>query len=358
MGKDDLSKMKKSIGYTSEADIDNRIATIEFKLWTESVPLKEEKKYLLEIQELKKNRPKVAKVNALEGNLSALRDGSAGDDLKATVGEINAAMAKHREEKKGIQEKLSALRDERKEKLGDVPQWVDERNKLSEQIGEMVKEKNAIRDEFKAKEREYYNYLNEVRRARQAKQQEERDAWQKERDAQNKIKKAERLEDQPYVAEITLIEQTIKFCETLTQKKGEKAEEEKKETTHNNPDGTEVLMKKEDRDGEYYFAPTAKGKKGKAKKGGGGEGSAKPIKHNAETFRLFDQLKLNAPITTDEVPALLEKLTAQLEDYQQKVKQWEETKEEKKKKILEGLEDEEEEKEEEKEEAKEEAKEE
>merc|ERR1712039_1043367 len=174
MGKDDLSKMKKSIGYTSEADIDNRIATIEFKLWTESVPLKEEKKYLLEIQELTRNRPKVSKVNQLEGNLSALRDGSAGDDLKATVGEINAAMAKHREEKKGIQEKLSALRDQRKEKLGDVPQWVDERNKLSEQIGEMVKEKNAIRDEFKAKEREYYNYLNEVRKIRQEKQQAER----------------------------------------------------------------------------------------------------------------------------------------------------------------------------------------
>merc|ERR1711920_980463 len=223
-----------------------------------------------------------------------------------------------------------------KAKLGDVPQWFDERAKIGEQVQAKVQEKNAIRDEFKAKEREYYQYLAEVRKARQEKVQEERMAWQKERDQQNKIKKAERLEDQPYVAEITLIEQTIKFCETLTQKKGEKAEEEKKETTHNNPDGTEVLMKKEDRDGEYYFAPTAKAPKRRAKKSAGGEGSAKPIKHNAETFRLFDQLKLNAPITTDEVPALLEKLTAQLEDYQQKVKQWEETKEEKKKKILEG----------------------
>merc|ERR1712113_723889 len=125
-------------------------------------------------QQLKKNRPKVSKVNQMEGDLNALRDGSAGSDLKATVQEINAAMAKHREEKKGIQEKLSALRDERKAKLGDVPQWVDERQKLSEAIGEKVKEKNALRDEFKAKEREYYAYLAEVRKARQEKQQEER----------------------------------------------------------------------------------------------------------------------------------------------------------------------------------------
>merc|ERR1712083_176580 len=107
----------------------------------------------------------------------------------------------------------------------------------------------------------------------------------------------------------------------------------------------------------------AKAKKNKGKKGGKAEGSAKPIKHNAETFRLFDQLKLDAPITTDEVPALLEKLEAQLTDYQNKVKVWEETKAEKQRKILEGLDVEEEkeaepEKEEEKEEAKEEDKEE
>merc|ERR1712039_1105013 len=220
---------------------------------------------------------------------------------------------------------------------------------------EKIKEKNAIRDEFKAKEREYYQYLAEVRKARQEKQQEERVAWQRERDQANLVRKAEKLEDQPYVAEITLIEQTIAFCESLTKKKTEAEEQEKKEVEHGDTKGLEVLTKKEDRDDEYFFAPTAKGKKAKGKKGAKAEGSsAKPIKHNAETFRLFDQLKLNAPITTDEVPALLEQLQVKLADFQQKVKVWEETKEEQKKKILAGLDVEEEEKEEEKEEAKEE----
>merc|ERR1712084_193000 len=119
----------------------------------------------------------------------------------------------------------------------------------------------------------------------------------------------------PFVAEITLIEQTIAFCESLTKKKAESEEQEKKEVEHGDTKGLEVLMKKEDRDEEYYYAPTAKGKKGKKAKGAKAEGSAKPIKHNAETFRLFDQLKLNAPITTDEVPALLEQLEAQLAEY-------------------------------------------
>merc|ERR1712060_73098 len=285
------------------------------------------------IQELKRNRPKVAKVNQLEGNMGALRDGTSGSDLKATVGEINAAMAKHREEKKGIQEKLSALRDERKAKLGDVPQWVEERQKLSEEIGEKVKEKNAIRDEFKVKERAYYQYQAEVRRARQEKQQEERMAWQKERDQLNKVKKAEKLEDQPYVAEITLIEQTIAFCNSLTQKKAEDKKEEKKEIAHNNPDGYEVLAKKGEE--EEFFMMPSKAKKAKGKKPGKAEGNAKPIKHNAETFRLFDQMKLDAPITTDDIPALLEKLEEQLEMYKGKVKTWEEKRDEMKRKILE-----------------------
>merc|ERR1712151_175012 len=83
-----------------------------------------------------------------------------------------------------------------------------------------------------------------------------------------------------------------------------------------------VLLKKEDREDEFYMMPL-KGKKSKGKKGGKAEASAKLIKHNAETFRLFDQLKLDAPITTDEVPALLEKLEGKLADYQEKVRVWE-----------------------------------
>merc|ERR1740129_1792279 len=53
-----LSKMKKSIGYTSESAIDDRIAEIDLWLRTETFTLKQEKDYLKEIQELKRNRPK------------------------------------------------------------------------------------------------------------------------------------------------------------------------------------------------------------------------------------------------------------------------------------------------------------
>merc|ERR1712039_970575 len=89
-------------------------------------------------------------------------------------------------------------------------------------------------------------------------------------------------------------------------------------------------------------------KKSKGSKPKGKEAS-KPIKHNAVTFKLFDQLKLDAPITLDDIPPTLEKLEAELVKFEAKVADWEKTKEEKKAKILAG-EDEEEEKAESKEE--------
>merc|ERR1712187_1026419 len=112
--------------------------------------------------------------------------------------------------------------------------------------------------------------------------------------------------------------------------------EEKKETVHNNKDGEVVLSKKEARADAWYFCPTKK--KGAPKKGkaSGDDSAKKPIKHNAETFKLFDTLGLEAPITVADVPPLIEKLEKHMETYQEKVKGWEDHKEEMKRKIQEG----------------------
>merc|ERR1712060_954756 len=112
-------------------------------------------------------------------------------------------------------------------------------------------------------------------------------------------------------------------------------EEEKKDIEHKNMDGLQVLGKKDERD-EFWFEPT-KAKKSKGSKTKGKEaGAAKPIKHNAVTFKLSDELKLDAPITLDDIPPTLEKLEAKLVEYEAKVADWEKNKEERKAKILAG----------------------
>merc|ERR1719431_1394705 len=204
---------------------------------------------------------------------------------------------------------------------------------MHKQIQELIKERNTVKDEFRQKERDYNAYKNELRNARMEKMAEERNAREAEFAKARRLKMAEKLDTQPHIQEITLVEQTILFCKNLVAAKGPEKEEERKEIEHNNPDGTQVLARKEDRE-EFYFVPTAKKKSKGKNKSSKGEAS-KAIKHNAATFSLFDALKVDAPITTDDIPATLEKLEAKLDEYTEKVKQWEEQREELKRKILE-----------------------
>lgn len=325
-----LNKMKKTIGFKSEADIDERIASLEFKMWTDTISLKEEKEMLKEMQELRKNRPKVSQVNKME---DSLQNHDTGRSYKEQIEVCNQQIMVFREAKKQVQEEFSQLMEGRKEQLGDLPKIYEQRDELGKQIQELIKERNVVKDEFRQKEREYNAYRNELRNARMEKVAEERSAREAEFAKARRLKMAEKLDTQPHIQEITLIEQTMLFCKNLVASKGPEKEEEKKEIAHDNPEGTQVLAKKEDRE-EFYFVPTAKKKKGK-NKSAKADSASKAIKHNAATFGLFDSLKLDAPITTDDIPATLEKLEAKLTEYQEKVKEWELQREELKRKILE-----------------------
>lgn len=328
-----LSKMKKSIGYSSEAAIDDRIADIELWLRTETMTLKEEKDYLKEIQELKKNRPKVGQVSKMEDSLASRDTGS---NLRESINTVNEEMALYRDGKRQVSQALSALNEGRKEQLGDLPKYIEERDEIGKKIKAEMDKRNALRDEFRQKERDFNAWRNEQRRMRQDKINEDRAAKQAEWEMTQRMRKAEAMDQQPYVAEITLLEQTILFCKKLVQEKGPEQQEVKKETTHTNPEGTEILLSKDNREEEFYYAPTAVKKKGKSKNKGAKEGGAKPIKHNAETFKLFDQLQVSAPITTADIPEKLEQLEAKLTVYNDKVKAWEKDRDELKQKILAG----------------------
>merc|ERR1712072_1341525 len=218
------------------------------------------------------------------------------------------------QERSKISEQLKALNEERNSKMGDLPDLINEREELGKQIQEKIKERNEIKRERKEAEDLHYKYKQEVRRLKQERANEDRVKRQKEYEERKRLREADKLDEQPYVQEIALVEQCMAFCKSLTATKGPAEKEEKKEVEYDLPKGAEVLKKKGE-DEEFYFAPTARTKKGKSKPKKE-ESSSKPIKHNAETFNLFDKLELDAPITSDDVPALVEKLEAKLVEYE------------------------------------------
>merc|ERR1719326_417355 len=100
--KDALKKMKGSVGFTSEAEIDKKIADIEFTMWTNSISLKEEKKYLDEIKELKRSKPKVSKLKGMEAEMENKPKGSNTEALRAEIQQQSSDIKEAKEQKKLI----------------------------------------------------------------------------------------------------------------------------------------------------------------------------------------------------------------------------------------------------------------
>merc|ERR1712072_459678 len=86
----------------------------------------------------------------------------------------------------------------------------------------------------------------------------ERLARQKEWEERKRLKDADKLDEQPYVQEISLVEQCISFCKSLTQEKAKVEKEEKKDVEYKLDKGMEVMKTKEERDKEFYYEPTAR----------------------------------------------------------------------------------------------------
>jgi len=331
--KEQFKKMKGSLGFSSEADIDKRIQEIEITMHTSSLSLKEEKKFMDEIKELKRSKPKVTKLKGMEAEMADRKPGGNTDSIRGEIKQQTENIAALKEEKRLISAEYAKLNEERQKTMGDMPELFEERGKIQTAIQDKINKRNEIRDEFRVKEKEYNAYMNEIRKIRAEKAAEGREERQKEFEERRKQRQVEQLDEQPHVAEITLIEQTISWGKNLLPKE-EKQEDAaaKKATDFNNPEGAMVLLKKTDREEEFYYAPTKK----KSAKGGKKKEDKRTIRHDAATFQLFDQLKLDAPITVDEIPPLIEKLEAMLEDYNQKVKEWEVNREEMKRKIIAG----------------------
>jgi uncharacterized coiled-coil DUF342 family protein len=348
--KNDLKDMKKKLGYTDIQQIDQRIKEIEDQMIHSSLTLKDEKKLMLEIAQLKKNKPEVDKLTKMEVANEAKKQLNNNQSLKDQLDQINEVMQVHRNRKKELNEEFTQLLQERDAQMGNSQELYTKRDELNNDIKGFIQQRNELRDGFRQDERKYYEYQKELKNLRWEKQRAEREEREKEWQQERRKRDAEKLDDQPHVAETTLIEQTIKFCKSFQPKEAE----EKKEaaaTVFDNKKDEVVLVDKSKRDEEFYYAPTRKSKASKAK-GKKDGGSAKPIKHNAETFKLFASLKLEAPITTDDIPACLEKLEKLMEEYQGKIKEWEKNRDERKAKILAGEPDPEAEKEEEAEPAK------
>lgn len=94
-----VQNLKKSIGYVTEGDIDQKIKDIEASMMTTSMTLKEEKKMMQSIAQLKANRPLVGRYSSLEQSANNF-DSNSIVPLKARLDQIREDLNAVRKEKR------------------------------------------------------------------------------------------------------------------------------------------------------------------------------------------------------------------------------------------------------------------
>merc|ERR1719183_2625889 len=314
----ELNDMKKKIGFQSEAEIDSEIRKIETKMCTESHTLKQEKEMMARIQELRKSKPTVTKLAAMEG---ATPETGEVDNMKNNIDDIKKELIEVREAKKIQSQAYSTLMEARQKVMGDVPKMFEERETINAKIREKIMERNALRDAFNTEQRAFSLYLNEARALRGERARLEREGREKEWEEGPKAL--------PFADDLMYLENMINHLKALLPK--EAAEEEKKEDVAvDAPAGNMVLMMKNKREEEFFFAPT---KKKQLKKKGGAK--AKPLVHSMETLSFFEKYKIPTPPDATAVPDAITAVEGKVKEFQEK-----QTKEvEKMKKKAEGKEE-------------------
>merc|ERR1719484_64730 len=249
----------------------------------ETLNLKDEKAYMKEIAELKKNKPKLSQLSQLSNKVQNF---DAGGDLKARRAQLNEQFSILFEKKKGISERMKELMDARTSREGDLGTVREEKDAKQQKIRELIEERNKLRDAFTEEKRQYKIFQDEQRRIRNERMAEERKKEQEARRLKQLEREVEALDDQPFVDELTRIDQCTRFCKSLLPQETEKKEEAKKDTVYNNKGEETVLLSKEARAAEeFYFAPSkVKSKKGKKQAGADSGDASKKLERQRNSI--------------------------------------------------------------------------
>merc|ERR1719271_533725 len=281
-------------------------------MMTGSMTLKQEKELMAKMTELRKSKPMGSKYQQMESNMGP--SGEVGS-MKDNITDLQKQLAELRDAKKLQSQAYSELMEARQKVMGDVPGLFEEREKINASIREKIQERNAERDEFRKQERAFNDYLGKVRELRGKRAKLEREARQAEWDETRKAEKeAEGPPPLPFAEDLQYLENITKYLQPFLPKEAEK-EEDKKEKVPDAIGGHMVLMSKESREDELFYAPT---KQKQLKKKGGDGKKAKPIVHSMEALSFFDKYKLPTPADSAAVPATLEAVEAKVKEFKAK----------------------------------------
>ncbi|KAK7743168.1 multicopy suppressor of BFA (Brefeldin A) [Cytospora paraplurivora] len=309
----ELKATKDLTGFRSEEELDSRIADLRAQVDSGKLKLVDEKKNLEEIGKLNRSRKQFGAIKEQQKGV---------DELRAKIQEIKDSMndpeAKALSDKyTTLQTELDGIKAEQDEAYKSLSSLRDERSKLQAQQREKYNELKALKDEYHTQRKAFQAWEREQKQKAWERQRSERERIEKERKKERAQKLLAEASDPAYLDEIRRANSLLQYFDptfvpekaplqsntNLQAQAGRKVDD-------SGIKGVKIASKK---DREEDYAPAVKkGKKGK--------------KHNAaatkSTFNLPPSvledsayLGIDPPMSADEVPGVIEKAKAKLEQW-------------------------------------------
>lgn len=283
--------------------------------------LVDEKKNLAEISNLRKQRKGFAGFDDAQKGI---------DDIKSQISSLkksldNPEVKALSDQYTTIQKELDALKADQDGAFKNLNSLRDQRTKIHAEQQQTYAAIREVKDNHYKARKAYKKYEDEAYRIRQERQKAERAAFEREKRRKVADKKFEEASRPAYTDEILTAQGLIRHFEPSydfsalgldADKKQESAAyraEVGRTVDDSNMKGVKVL-KKDDRDDEYFVgAGKKKGKKGKK---AGASASTTPAEGkfnlSAGVIEDLSQVKVDPPMNQSDVPSLVESLAAKI----------------------------------------------
>ncbi|GIL67772.1 hypothetical protein Vafri_21294 [Volvox africanus] len=307
--------------------IEQDIRDLEFKLAHESLQEQEEKRVQTQLQQLTATRPLAKKYAEFDARLKESETQRAGiltrlKDSDSVILELDKQIAA-----------ASSVLDDAKAKAdahaADLPSLQVEKKEnyeimvtLRAKIDELKKQNDAEYQDFIKRDRAYKGWKREQNHKKYLERQKEREERERQRQDDNKAILGD-IVAEPYSSEIFTCDQLLTYLRSFTAVASSEVKEEVKAVEV--PAGLKPFKRQEVVDEMFTGVPKRipQGKGGKAppapaKPAEAPRPKVQKLNHTLDMLKVFLQLQVEPPTTTNAIPATIEKVEERKTEYKQK----------------------------------------
>lgn len=310
--------MRGDLKFTDMSKIDDEIRKLEDKHSHYSMPIKEEKILVKQIEQLKSMRKQVERYSKHMETAGNARKGAgdSGKNLQTSIGEKNGLLRETNGQIAAQREILNKSDGENAKRREKVPEMRAEMDRLRASKDAKYQKIVTMRGEWKKNNDEFYTYRREFKKQQDEERKVEREVWEKENAEKRKEYEEELAKQKPWEEEIALCD-FLASClkrldpdavpESSGESKGEAADETKVAAGRKvEVDSEFKVYNKKQNDGDDFFMMAGAGKK---KKGQKGKKSKKKktggVRLDVDTMASFEVVGLRAPVLYEEIPGVL-----------------------------------------------------